>query len=101
MAAVFSTQWIARCAARLGERWTTVPTSELEEGAIVPWQDLQLRPLKPARAAAKCLRLLACRVRPERLAAFNRLSSRGDAPTITMHTSALLLNFLSLDEFIQ
>lgn len=51
-------QWIARCAARLGERWRTVPAAELEEAAIEVWRDNELRKLAPEAAAAYWLRPL-------------------------------------------
>lgn len=51
-------QWIAQCAVRLGERWRTVPASELEEAAIEVWRDAELRKLEPETAAAHWLRPL-------------------------------------------
>lgn len=48
-------QWIARCAARLGERWRTVPASELEAAAVEIWRDERLRELEPHDAAARWL----------------------------------------------
>jgi hypothetical protein len=48
-------EWLARCAARLGERWRTVPDFELEEVAIEVWQDEALRGLGPEEAASKWL----------------------------------------------
>jgi hypothetical protein len=49
---------IARCAARLGERWRTVPAAELKEAAIEVWRDAELRKLEPEAAAAQWLRTL-------------------------------------------
>lgn len=48
-------QWIARCAERLGEHWRTVPASELEEVAVDIWRDAELRRLPPDDAAARWL----------------------------------------------
>lgn len=49
------TQWIARCAVRLGERWRTVPLTELEAAAVEVWQSEKLRELPPEEAAAQWL----------------------------------------------
>jgi hypothetical protein len=49
------TQWIAACAETLRERWRTVPARELEEVAIVIWQDEALRGEAPREAAIKWL----------------------------------------------
>lgn len=48
-------QWIAKCAQRLGERWRTVPVSELEGAAVEVWRDAKLRQLSPEEAAAHWL----------------------------------------------
>jgi hypothetical protein len=48
-------QWIARCAERLGQRWRTVPVSELEEAAICVWQTEALRNMEPEAVAAAWL----------------------------------------------
>lgn len=48
-------QWIARCAARLGERWRTVPAAELEAAAVEVWRDESLRALLPEDAASRWL----------------------------------------------
>lgn len=48
-------QWIARCAARLGERWRTVPAPELEVVAVDIWRDESLRGMSPQDAAARWL----------------------------------------------
>ena len=45
-------QWIAKCAERLHERWHTVEAAQLEEVAVVIWQDANLRSLDPTEAAA-------------------------------------------------
>jgi hypothetical protein len=37
------TQWIAKCAERLHERWVTVGQAQLEETAVVIWTNTQLR----------------------------------------------------------
>lgn len=49
------TQWIARCALRLGERWRTVDPVLLEEVAVGIWQDEGLRVLSPEDAASRWL----------------------------------------------
>lgn len=49
------TQWIAACAETLRERWRTVPSRELEEVAILIWQDEALRSEPPREAAIKWL----------------------------------------------
>lgn len=48
-------QWIARCAQRLGERWRTVPLWELEAAAVEVWRDQRLRELPPDEAASRWL----------------------------------------------
>ena len=48
-------QWISACADTLAERWRTVPARELEEVAIVIWQDEGLRRELPRDAAIKWL----------------------------------------------
>lgn len=48
-------QWIARCAARLGERWRTVPVTELEGAAVEVWRDEQLQKLPPEEAVTRWL----------------------------------------------
>ncbi|MES2633617.1 MAG: hypothetical protein V4669_11635 [Pseudomonadota bacterium] len=48
-------QWISACAETLAERWRTVPARELEEVAIVIWQDEALRSEPPREAAIKWL----------------------------------------------
>jgi hypothetical protein len=48
-------QWIAACAETLRERWRTVSARELEEVAIVIWQDEALRSEAPREAAIKWL----------------------------------------------
>ena len=55
MSELTPTQWIARCAERLHERWATVDQAQLEEAAMVVWGDVQLRALLPEEAAAKWL----------------------------------------------
>lgn len=52
-------QWIARCAARLGERWRTAAVADLEEAAICVWQVEALRNMEPEAAAAVWLAPLA------------------------------------------
>jgi len=44
-------QWIARCAARLGDRWRTAATVDLESAAVEVWRDEKLRELAPEEAA--------------------------------------------------
>lgn len=55
MDALSPCQWLARCATRLGERWPTVPSAELEAVAIEVWRDERLRELAPEHAAARWL----------------------------------------------
>lgn len=50
------TQWIARCARRLGARWKTAAESDLEEAAIAVWESPGLRDLAPEEAARTWLR---------------------------------------------
>ncbi len=45
-------KWIAACAQRLHERWHTVDEGQLEEVAVGIWQDVRLRSMEPAEAAA-------------------------------------------------
>lgn len=53
------TQWIAKCAERLHERWHTVEPAQLEEVAVGIWQDAQLRSMTPSEAAALWLEPVA------------------------------------------
>ncbi len=46
------TQWIAKCAERLHQRWQTVEPRQLEEVAVEIWRDRSLRAMEPAEAAA-------------------------------------------------
>ncbi len=55
------TQWIARCAERLHERWQTVETAQLEEVAMELWKDPRLRRLPPLDAAIAWLSPLEVR----------------------------------------
>lgn len=48
-------QWISQCAEKLHERWRTVETGQLEEVAVVIWQDESLRALEPTEAAKRWL----------------------------------------------
>lgn len=50
------TEWIAKCAERLHERWHTVETAQLEEVAVGIWQDANLRNMEPTEAAATWLK---------------------------------------------
>ena len=59
METITQTQWIARCAQRLHERWRTVEAAQLEEVAVVIWQDEQLRNMEPSEAAALWLQPVA------------------------------------------
>lgn len=52
-------QWIARCAERLRDRWRTVDHAQLEEVAVGIWQDPELRQLDPYEAASMWLRPVA------------------------------------------
>jgi hypothetical protein len=49
-------QWIAKCAERLHERWQTVEVAQLEEVAVGIWQDTSLRCMEPDDAAAAWLK---------------------------------------------
>lgn len=49
-------QWIAKCAERLHEHWHTVEAVQLEEVAVVIWQDAKLRSMEPTEAAATWLK---------------------------------------------
>ncbi len=49
-------EWITRCAARLHERWRSVEPADLEEVAVVIWQNPELRSKPPEEAAAAWLR---------------------------------------------
>lgn len=53
-------QWIARCAARLGARWRTAATADLEAAAVEVWHDPTLRELTPEDAAAAWLAPVCC-----------------------------------------
>lgn len=44
-------QWIAKCGEKLHERWHTVEAAQLEEVAVVIWQDAKLRAMEPGEAA--------------------------------------------------
>ena len=48
-------QWINQCAEKLQERWRTVETTQLEEVAVVIWQDAHLRAMEPHEAAKEWL----------------------------------------------
>ena len=50
------TQWITKCAERLHDRWQTVEHGQLEEVAVVIWQDANLRAMEPHEAAAAWLK---------------------------------------------
>jgi len=50
------TQWIAKCAECLHERWQTVETAQLEEVAVGIWQDSRMRIMPPHEAAAAWLK---------------------------------------------
>lgn len=49
-------QWIAKCGEKLHERWQTVQPAQLEEVAVVIWQDTKLRSMSPDEAATTWLR---------------------------------------------
>lgn len=57
------TQWIAKCAERLHERWQTLQPTQLEEVAIDIWRDPAFRSLSPVDAATAWLRPLPARVK--------------------------------------
>jgi hypothetical protein len=46
------TEWIAKCAERLHDRWHTVEPAQLEEVAVDIWKNDQLRSMGPVDAAA-------------------------------------------------
>lgn len=46
------TEWIARCADRLHDRWHTVDPAQLEEVAVEIWKNDYLRSMDPVDAAA-------------------------------------------------
>lgn len=46
------TEWIAKCADRLHDRWHTVEPAQLEEVAMDIWRNDYLRSMDPAEAAA-------------------------------------------------
>lgn len=48
--------WIAKCGEKLHERWHTVEKAQLEEVAVVIWQDAKLRSMSPDEAATIWLR---------------------------------------------
>lgn len=48
-------QWIARCSARLQQRWRTVSPDLLDDLANDLWGDEELRRLKPEQAATEWL----------------------------------------------
>lgn len=52
-------KWIAACVERLHERWQTVEPGQLEEVAVVIWQDANLRAMEPKEAANVWLQLIA------------------------------------------
>jgi len=55
-----SSQWIARCAARLGARWRTAATADLEAAAVEVWRDPTLRDMTPEDAATAWLAPVSC-----------------------------------------
>ena len=59
-------QWIVKCGAKLHERWQTVQAAQLEEVAVVIWQDLALRELPPDQAAETWLSPIVTTPRLER-----------------------------------
>jgi hypothetical protein len=56
METISQPEWITQCAERLHQRWHTVDTAQLEEVAVVIWQDAKLRHMAPADAAALWLK---------------------------------------------
>ena len=52
-------QWIAKCGEKLHERWQTVRAAQLEEVAVVIWQDVNLREMPPDQAAETWLSPIA------------------------------------------
>ena len=55
METLLPTQWIAQCAVKLRERWTTVDQAMLEEVAMDLWMDPDFRAREPAEAATDWL----------------------------------------------
>lgn len=52
MDALRPTEWIAKCAERLHDRWHTVEPAQLEEVAVDIWKNDYLRSMGPVEAAA-------------------------------------------------
>ena len=61
METLLPTQWIAKCAERLHERWTTVDQGMLEEVAMDLWKNTEYRVMEPAEAASFWLTPVAAR----------------------------------------
>lgn len=55
METLLPTQWIAQCAERLHQRWTTVDLAMLEEVAMDLWKNTEYRTMEPIEAAASWL----------------------------------------------
>ena len=51
METLLPTQWIAKCAERLHQRWTTVDQAMLEEVAMDLWKNTEYRVMEPEVAA--------------------------------------------------
>jgi hypothetical protein len=51
-------EWVARCSARLHEKWPRVPEEQLREVALEIKQEVERQLSEPERAAAEWLRLL-------------------------------------------
>ncbi|MDO9404893.1 MAG: hypothetical protein Q7T87_12745 [Polaromonas sp.] len=55
MTTLLPSQWIAECAVKLRERWTTVDQAMLEEVAMDLWMNPDFRGREPSVAAADWL----------------------------------------------
>jgi hypothetical protein len=55
METLLPSQWVAQCAVKLHERWTTVDQGTLEEVAMELWKDTQYRVMEPVAAASTWL----------------------------------------------
>jgi hypothetical protein len=55
METLLLTQWIAKCAERLHQRWTTVDFAMLEEVAMDLWKNTEYRTMEPIEATTSWL----------------------------------------------
>jgi hypothetical protein len=52
METLLPSQWVAQCAVKLHERWTTVDQATLEEVAMELWKNREYRVMEPDEAAS-------------------------------------------------